>query len=46
MRRYGPTNSEEGMGDLGFEIPKTKAVRDTKLPIDTKYFTLEFKETP
>lgn len=32
-------------GDLGFEIPKTKEqLRDTKLPIDTKYFTLEFKE--
>ncbi len=32
-------------GDLGFEIPKTKEqLRDTKLPIDTKCFTLEFKE--
>ena len=32
-------------GDLGFEIPKTKEqLRDTKLPIDTKCFTVEFKE--
>lgn len=32
-------------GDLGFEIPKTKQeLKKKKLPIDTKYFSQEFKE--
>jgi len=31
--------------DLGFEIPKTKKeLKNKKLPIDTKYFSREFKE--
>jgi len=31
--------------DLGFEIPKTKQeLKNKKLPIDTKYFSEEFKE--
>ncbi|WP_134440821.1 site-specific DNA-methyltransferase [Methylacidiphilum caldifontis] len=39
------TEQKKEWDDLGFEIPKEKGdLRQSKLPIDTKYFSQQFKE--
>ncbi|GLI53357.1 site-specific DNA-methyltransferase [Thermodesulfovibrio yellowstonii] len=42
---WGNDKQKKEWEELGFEIPKTKKeLKDRKLPVDTKYFSQDFKE--
>lgn len=42
---FNNKDQEKEWQDLGFELPKSKEeLKDKKLPIDTKYFSQEFKQ--